>query len=580
MITILLSIIVVVILIAIIWSIVEPILKTIASFFVFAGHLIQILVISAIVALLVVIIWSIVSELKANKSMKDHKESHLSYEQIKTIAHNRALSYIKNHYIFYSKVSSQNSIDPSSLNPEGQWDSIHFSTKEFPAIVARMLKNKHHEWVVVAIEKEGYIVRFWANKGLDANSGYLTCSVQDLIKECKAIGGYTLFRFHNHPNPNPQKYTTLIASETDIESAKSYANAVCKEGINWYDFVCSGDRFIQFYSAVAIEFEVDNNRTSDIIDVYGITPELDLPFIEEYYSKKRGKIKIGRVYLAVLIVVSIVFFTSNYLYENSFNVFESTNVVKTREVEEDAEISISDVDNQTEPTVITVTNPQQHSSDTDDSLLLSSGSRRSHDVRYSAVMYDEMLYEYNSALDGYVLTDGPNITDIVIPSAVAGIPVVAIGESAFLFHDELNTITLPDSIVVIKQSAFNGCNSLTEISFGTGLTTIEDRAFEFCDFVDIVIPEGVTSIGEHAFHGCGNLESIILPESLCAIGNSCFQSCGALETITIPSSVTLLGGSTFAQCSNLEEIYIPSSCCIEVESDGSFADCDAIIIEY
>jgi hypothetical protein len=72
----------------------------------------------------------------------------------------------------------------------------------------------------------------------------------------------------------------------------------------------------------------------------------------------------------------------------------------------------------------------------------------------------------------------------------------------------------------------------------------------------IVINEGVTSIGNYAFHGCHNL-SAKLPQSLKSIGNNAFSGCYRMTSIIIPDSVAgSLGMYTFYHCSNLDTVYI------------------------
>lgn len=73
----------------------------------------------------------------------------------------------------------------------------------------------------------------------------------------------------------------------------------------------------------------------------------------------------------------------------------------------------------------------------------------------------------------------------------------------------------------------------------------------------IVIDEGVTSIGTHAFYGCTGLESITIPNGIASIGNNAFHNCIELKNITIPDSVTEIEYSAFSSCSKLESITIP-----------------------
>lgn len=71
---------------------------------------------------------------------------------------------------------------------------------------------------------------------------------------------------------------------------------------------------------------------------------------------------------------------------------------------------------------------------------------------------------------------------------------------------------------------------------------IEDEAFMGCtELTEVVIPEGVTSIGNFAFDGCSSLESITISESVTSIGNYAFRDCAKLTSIIIPDSVKSIG---------------------------------------
>ena len=62
---------------------------------------------------------------------------------------------------------------------------------------------------------------------------------------------------------------------------------------------------------------------------------------------------------------------------------------------------------------------------------------------------------------------------------------------------------------------------------------------------DVVIPEGVTSIGYRAFYYCSSLTSIVIPESVTSIGDSAFYGCSSLSSVVIPENVTSIGQRAF-----------------------------------
>jgi hypothetical protein len=82
---------------------------------------------------------------------------------------------------------------------------------------------------------------------------------------------------------------------------------------------------------------------------------------------------------------------------------------------------------------------------------------------------------------------------------------------------------------------------------------------ENTEITDLVIPNSVTSIGDHAFGYCGGLTSVTIPNSVTSIGNYAFEYCGGLTSVTIGNSVTSIGRYAFYKCSGLTSVTIGNS---------------------
>lgn len=107
------------------------------------------------------------------------------------------------------------------------------------------------------------------------------------------------------------------------------------------------------------------------------------------------------------------------------------------------------------------------------------------------------------------------------------------------------------------------------------IETIGDYAFYGLDELEtVIIPEGVKEIGSYAFYSCSHLKNIILPESVVSIGNGAFSLLTSLEDITLPPHIKSIDKSTFFKCTNLKSIHIPES--ITSIGHSAFSHCEAL----
>jgi hypothetical protein len=140
----------------------------------------------------------------------------------------------------------------------------------------------------------------------------------------------------------------------------------------------------------------------------------------------------------------------------------------------------------------------------------------------------------------------------------------------------ITDIVIPEGVTSIGGYALDSCCSLTSIVIPEGITSIGRDAFHGCkSLTSIVIPEGVTSIGEGAFFECKSLTSICIPEGVTRIVMWVFFDCESLTEIVIPESVTDIGNGAFQYCKNLTRIFIPES--VTSIGDGAFQDCKSLI---
>ena len=227
---------------------------------------------------------------------------------------------------------------------------------------------------------------------------------------------------------------------------------------------------------------------------------------------------------------------------------------------------------------------------------------------------------YPQSSDTYVVAiapEGKYYSEIVIPSTYNGKNVVEIAKEGFKECEELESITIPNTIKKIGENAFEGCTDLrtltlsapltigiyafkstyistvyfngsleewlevncygaVEIPLFTGWDTklyLNNQLLTDLDFTDIsrcddayifggldsiksvTIPEGYDSCPY--FGGCSSLETVTIHDSVDWLFG--FENCTSLKNITIPSHVTGIYEGDFRGCSALESISIPNS---------------------
>ena len=139
------------------------------------------------------------------------------------------------------------------------------------------------------------------------------------------------------------------------------------------------------------------------------------------------------------------------------------------------------------------------------------------------------------------------LTSVVIPGSV-----IFIGDWAFS-HNQLTSVVIPGSVTYIGWRAFYG-NQLTSVVIPDSVTFIGEGAFEWNELTSVVIQYGVTSIGDWAFHD-NQLTSVVIPDSVTFIGYSAFER-NELTSVVISQGITSIEGWVFLG-NQLTSVVIP-----------------------
>lgn len=226
-----------------------------------------------------------------------------------------------------------------------------------------------------------------------------------------------------------------------------------------------------------------------------------------------------------------------------------------------------------------------------------------------------------------------------------GVPVGVekLKNSIFWNCKTIEKISLPDTVYSLGGDTFYNCERLSEFKIPKNVTIIGDNPFANCPKLDLInkspyfifedgilydknktrliycsikreskvceIPDGIISIGKHAFYNCKNLRKIIIPPSVKIIENNPFSNLPLLriennsshfvfkdsalynKTMTtlfyfehnenskhlvIPEGVRIIGRHSFYNCKTIEIITIPKT--VKTIGYNPFTNCSSLTL--
>ena len=141
-----------------------------------------------------------------------------------------------------------------------------------------------------------------------------------------------------------------------------------------------------------------------------------------------------------------------------------------------------------------------------------------------------------------------------------------------MYDCSVTNIVIRRGVTSIGSYAFFKCFDLASVSIPDTVFSIGDSAFCQSSLSNVTIPDSVTSIGPDAFHGCRNLKSVIISDNVKSIGEYAFESCTSLNDVNIPDSLTEMGRSVFVNCNQLKYVFYQGTLDFP-SADGVFDGC-------
>ena len=181
----------------------------------------------------------------------------------------------------------------------------------------------------------------------------------------------------------------------------------------------------------------------------------------------------------------------------------------------------------------------------------------------------EELEDILSSLDEFVVKDGIHYSK---DYDNLGLKLEVCEEN----FKELGKINIPEKVEVLKLDesgrytqyilsvtsigycAFEGYPNLTKITIPKTVVEIKDGAFRYCRELRFVnIPNSVKYIGYQAFCGCSSLKSIVLPSETIEFSGGIFEACKSLQDVEFTSVAKFITADVFKGCYSLQSIIVP-----------------------
>ena len=194
-----------------------------------------------------------------------------------------------------------------------------------------------------------------------------------------------------------------------------------------------------------------------------------------------------------------------------------------------------------------------------------------NEIPKEVTTFDFQLNEDGSAYIIAGIGSNKEIKSASIPATYNNLPVVEIGDNAFVYDGNVLTSIYVhgDNLKKIGAGAFRNNSGIRTARLGNGLVSIGESAFRNCSaLTEAILPESLESIGDRAFLDCSKLSKVVIPSKITKIGDQTFMGCNALRNeftnkegeieglIVKTNKIDTIGEDAFRNCAKLADISV------------------------
>lgn len=143
----------------------------------------------------------------------------------------------------------------------------------------------------------------------------------------------------------------------------------------------------------------------------------------------------------------------------------------------------------------------------------------------------------------------------------------------YVYEYNQTDVIIPDGVTSIGERAFQYANNIVTVTVPGSVKIIGNYAFSDCvNLIKVTLPESIIHIGEYAFSKCGKLSEINTLGRISRIHPFTFYECSSLASVTIPEGVTYIGENAFNHCIGITSLKLPDN--LEVIDSMAFSSCE------